>query len=45
MAQKDAELSVQALTPKLVNCLVIVGSVIRWWREATKETVPPIPRA
>lgn len=44
MAQKDAELSVQAMTPKLVNCLVIVGSVIRWWREATTEPVPAVPK-
>lgn len=43
MMQQDAELSVQAVVPKLVNCLVIVGSVIRWWREATTETVPPVP--
>lgn len=43
MARNDAELSLQALVPKLVNCLVIVGSVIRWWREATTEAVPAAP--
>jgi len=47
MMRKDAELSVQAVTPKLVNCLVIVGTVIHWWREATstRETVPQAPTA
>lgn len=43
MIRSDAELSVQAMIPKLVNCLVMVGSVIRWWREATTEPVPPVP--
>lgn len=43
MMRRDAEMSVQAVTPKLVNCLVMVGSVIRWWREATTEAVPPLP--
>lgn len=43
MMKHDAELSVQAVIPKLVNCLVMVGSVIRWWREATTVTVPPVP--
>lgn len=41
--RSDAELSVQAMIAKLVNCLVMVGSVIRWWREATTEPVPPVP--
>lgn len=43
MQKADVTLSVQALAPKLVNCLVIVGSVIRWWLEATTESVPPAP--
>lgn len=45
MARRDAELSIQVLTSKLVNCLVIIGSVIRWWRDATTEKVPAIPIA
>jgi hypothetical protein len=40
-----AEMSVQALIPELVNCVVIVGSVIRWWRQAITELVPPVPAA
>ena len=43
LAQRDAELSIQALTPKLMNCLVIVGSVIRWWRDEPDEAVPMPP--
>jgi hypothetical protein len=43
MMRQDVELSVQAVTPKLLNVLVIVGSVIRWWRDATTEAVPPLP--
>jgi hypothetical protein len=43
MMRRDAELSVQAVIPKIVNCLVIVGSVIHWWREATTVPVPPVP--
>jgi hypothetical protein len=42
MMRRDAELSVQAATPRLLNVLVILGSVIRWWREATTEAVPPL---
>jgi hypothetical protein len=45
LMRNDAELSLQAVVPSLVNCLVIVGSVIRWWREATTEPVPPLPVA
>ena len=43
MTRGDAEMSVQAVVPMLVNCLIIVGSVIRWWREATTEAVPSVP--
>lgn len=45
MIRRDAELSIHALVPKLVNCLVIVGSVIRWWRDAPAETVPAVPKS
>lgn len=43
MMQSDVDLSVQAMIPRLLNCLVMVGSVIRWWREVTTEAVPPLP--
>ena len=43
MIRSDAELSVQAMIPRLVNCLVMMGSVVHWWREATTEPVPPVP--
>jgi len=42
-AQKDFELSVQAMTHSLLNCLVIVGSVIHWWLDAPGEVVPQAP--
>ena len=44
-AQIDAALSIQALTPKLVNCLVTVGSVIRWWLDEPDAEVPTPPEA
>lgn len=44
MKRRDAELSIHVLVPKLVNCLVIVGSIIHWWREAPTETVPAVPK-
>jgi hypothetical protein len=43
MIRSDVELSVQAMIPSFVNCLVMVGSVIRYWWEATTEPVPPVP--
>jgi hypothetical protein len=41
--QKHVELCIQVMVPKLVNCLVIVGSVIDFWLDATTAPVPPAP--
>lgn len=43
LEQQDAVLSIQALMPKLVNCLVIVGTVIRCWMNESDEEIPQPP--
>ena len=43
LARKDAEASIQVLTNRLLNCLVIIGSVIRIWLDEPAKTVPVFP--
>lgn len=43
MMRNDAEASVQSLTNKLLNCLVIIGSVIHVWLDEPTKAVPPVP--
>ncbi|MBA2116716.1 hypothetical protein [Bremerella alba] len=41
----DAEATLQARIPNLVNCLTIVGRVVIWWLDEPEAEVPPLPSA
>ncbi len=43
--KSDAMVSIQAMTPKLVNCLVTVGSVVEKWLNDPGADVPETPPA
>lgn len=41
----DAEATLQARIPNLMNCLTTVGTVVIWWLDEPKAEVPPLPSA
>lgn len=41
----DAEATLQARIPLLVNCLTTVGTVVIWWLDEPEAEVPPLPSA
>lgn len=41
----EAEATLQARIPNLVNCLTTVGTVVLWWLDEPDAEVPPLPSA
>lgn len=42
--QNDAMLSIQALTPRMIQQLLIVENIIRFWLDEPNAEVPPVPK-